>query len=80
WPVGLAACAIWLLVAFLFRYSSLAALLALAGSPIVAWFLANRQIAQFALFLALLVWLRHHENIRRLLKGEESKIGRKPAA
>ncbi len=79
WPVGLAACALWLLVAFLFRYSSLAALLALAGSPVVAWFLANRQIAQFALFLAVIVWLRHHENIRRLLKGEESKIGRKPA-
>jgi glycerol-3-phosphate acyltransferase PlsY len=76
WPVGIAACATWLVVAALFRYSSLAALLALAASPLYAWFLADRQLAQFALGLAILVWIRHHENIRRLLTGEESKIGR----
>ncbi|MGE0117144.1 MAG: glycerol-3-phosphate 1-O-acyltransferase PlsY [Dongiaceae bacterium] len=76
WPVGLVACAVWLLVALLFRYSSLAALIALAASPVAAWFLADRQIAGLALFLAVLVWLRHHENIRRLLAGQEAKIGR----
>jgi glycerol-3-phosphate acyltransferase PlsY len=80
WPVGLIACAVWLLAALLFRYSSLAALLALAAAPTAAWFLADRQIAGLALFLAVLVWLRHHENIRRLLKGEESKIGKRPNA
>ena len=74
WPVGLIACGVWLLTAVLLRYSSLAALLALAASPIAAWFLADRQVAGLALFLAVLVWLRHHENIGRLLKGEESKI------
>jgi acyl phosphate:glycerol-3-phosphate acyltransferase len=77
WPVGLVACAVWLLVALLFRYSSLAALVALAASPVAAWFIADRQIAGLALFLAVLVWLRHHENIRRLLAGEEAKIGRR---
>jgi len=76
WPVGLIACAVWLAVALLFRYSSLAALIAVAAAPIAAWFLANHQTAGLALFLAVLVWLRHHENIGRLLKGEESKIGR----
>ena len=80
WPIGLIACAVWLAAAFLFRYSSLAALLALAAAPIAAWFLANRQKAEMALFLAVLVWLRHHANIRRLLKGEEPRIGKgKPA-
>jgi glycerol-3-phosphate acyltransferase PlsY len=74
WPIGLIACAVWLLAALLFRYSSLSALLAILAAPIAAWFLANRQIAEFALFITILVWLRHHENIRRLLKGEESKI------
>jgi len=74
WPVGLIACGVWLLTAAIFRYSSLAALLALAASPVVAWFLADRRIAGLALFLAVLVWLRHHENIGRLLKGQEAKI------
>ena len=78
WPVGLIACAVWLLVALLFRYSSLAALVAVAAAPIAAWFLPNvsHQTAGLALFLAVVVWVRHHENIGRLLKGRESKIGR----
>ena len=74
WPVGLIACAVWLLVALLFRYSSLAALIAVAAAPVAAWFLANHQTAGLALFLAVIVWQRHHENIGRLLKGRESRI------
>jgi len=74
WPVGLIACAVWLLVALLFRYSSLAALIAVAAAPVAAWFLANHQTAGLALFLAVVIWQRHHENIRRLLKGQESRI------
>lgn len=82
WPLGLIAVAVWLIVAFAFRYSSLSALMAAAASPVAAWFLADRQIAEFCLFLAVVVWLRHGANIKRLLKGEESKIslsGRKSA-
>ncbi len=74
WPVGLIACAVWLLVALLFRYSSLATLIAAAAAPVAAWFLANHQTAGLALFLAVVVWQRHHENIGRLLKGRESRI------
>jgi glycerol-3-phosphate acyltransferase PlsY len=77
WPVGVIACAAWLLTAALFRYSSLAALSALAAAPLAAWFLADGQIAGLALVLAVLVWLRHHENIRRLLTGREPKIGKR---
>jgi acyl phosphate:glycerol-3-phosphate acyltransferase len=76
WPVGLIVCAVWLAAALLFRYSSLAALLAAAAAPVAAWVLDGRQIAAMALFLALLVWLRHHANIRRLLAGQEPRIGK----
>ena len=74
WPVGLLACLTWLVVAFVFRYSSAAALAALTLSPVYAWFLADPQRAGLAALIALLAWIRHHENIRRLLRGEESKI------
>ncbi|WP_022729515.1 glycerol-3-phosphate 1-O-acyltransferase PlsY [Fodinicurvata sediminis] len=75
WPVGLAACASWLLVAGLLRYSSLAALLSLALTPLFAWWLtADLQLVEFCGLLAILVWLRHLSNIKRLIKGEESRI------
>ena len=76
WPVGLAAAATWLIVAFLLRISSLAALVAVALAPAVALLLGRPPaIALLALFMALLVFIRHEENIRRLLKGQEPKIG-----
>ncbi|WP_455373531.1 glycerol-3-phosphate 1-O-acyltransferase PlsY [Limibacillus halophilus] len=78
WEVGLASCGTWLLVAALFRISSLAALIALAASPLFAWLIyGDLQLVQFTGLLALLAWVRHHANIRRLLKGEEPRIGRK---
>jgi len=75
WPVGLIACATWLAVAALSRYSSLAALISLAAAPIVSWVLAYPQAAELGLLIAVLVWLRHHANIRRLLGGQEPRIG-----
>jgi glycerol-3-phosphate acyltransferase PlsY len=78
WPMGLACCAVWLATAAATRYSSLAALIAMASAPAWAWYLVHDlQLAQFAAIVAVIVWLKHHENIRRLLKGEESKIGQK---
>ena len=86
-PVGLAACATWLAIAFVFRYSSLAALIAVAAAPLYAWYLpllwapgeesvGDARMAVFAAFLAVLVWIKHRANIRRLLAGDEPKIGK----
>jgi glycerol-3-phosphate acyltransferase PlsY len=77
WRMGLVACGTWLLLAALLRYSSAAALGAVVAAPVFAWFVVDRQLGQFAAAVAVLVWLRHHENIWRLLKGTESKIGSK---
>jgi len=82
WPVGLLAGATWIAMAALFRISSLAALTAVALAPVFV-FVVGRPvpIAYLALFMAILVYVRHTPNIRRLLKGEEPHIGGdKPAA
>ena len=77
WPVGIAACATWMLTAFVFRISSLAALVALATSPVCAWWLlADPGLTILAALLAILSFIRHHENIARLMKGKETKIGK----
>jgi glycerol-3-phosphate acyltransferase PlsY len=80
WPVGVAACAVWLIVAVLARMSSLASVAAMAVSPLAALFLADGEIAFLALAIALLVIARHHENIRRLLAGTEPRIGQRAKA
>jgi len=80
WEVGLAACATWLVIAAVFRYSSLAALVAVAAAAPYGWFIGgDLQLAEFAGILAVFVWAKHHANIRRLLTGTEPRIGRKPA-
>jgi len=76
WPVGLLACATWLAVALLLRYSSLAALVALGAAPFYAQWLGVEAVAAAAL-LALLATIRHHANIKRLLAGAEPRIGAK---
>ncbi len=75
WPVGLLACLTWLVVAGLFRISSLSALTALALSPLTGWCFGGPLVAGLCLFIAGLVFIRHEANIRRLLKGEEPRIG-----
>ena len=67
-------------MAVLFRYSSVSSLIAVAASPFIALWLGTQPQAWLAAFAAVLLWIRHHENIRRLLKGEEPKIGKKKAA
>jgi glycerol-3-phosphate acyltransferase PlsY len=74
WPVALAAASIWLAVACYSRYSSLAALIAAVVSAAVAPFLADGATAVLIAVIALLLILRHHANIRRLIAGRESRI------
>ena len=75
WPVGLFAVVVWIAVAAVVRFSSLSALAAFAAAPVLAGLLGQTRIAVLALALAAVVFLRHHENIRRLLAGTEPRIG-----
>ncbi|MBI2778457.1 MAG: glycerol-3-phosphate 1-O-acyltransferase PlsY, partial [Gammaproteobacteria bacterium] len=81
WMVGLAALATWLLVAKISRYSSLAALSAALLAPVYVSLIrpALELVAMTTVMSALLLW-RHRSNIRRLIKGQEDRIGGKPKA
>jgi glycerol-3-phosphate acyltransferase PlsY len=74
---ALAFALIWLAVAGLTRLSSAAALAAATASPAVLWALGERQMAEMAVVLVVLLWWKHRDNIGRLLAGTESRIGRK---
>jgi len=76
WPAALAFCVIWLVVAALSRYSSLAALAASAATPPLLWAFGRPAEAALFALLTLLTWLMHRGNIARLLKGTEGKIGK----
>ena len=77
WPAALIFCAIWLAVAGISRYSSLAALIASALTPATLWLLGRPSIAALFLLLSALLWIMHRANIARLLAGQEGKIGAK---
>lgn len=77
WPLGLIVGAIWLLVAFSLRISSLAALLAVNSAPALALSLGRPDLAVFAGAMALLISIRHFDNILRLINGTEPKFGSK---
>lgn len=70
--------ATWLVMAFLFRYSSLAALTASVLAPFYIWLFTREQAYVMAVtIMTILLLIRHRTNISKLLRGEESKIGRK---
>ena len=76
WPVGALAAITWIVVAAVLRWSSLAALAAAVLAPLYALLTHQRSsILVLAVITAVLILYRHQENIRRLLKGEEPKIG-----
>ncbi len=83
WMLGLAIVASWLIIAYFFRYSSLASLVAAVFAPVyyifgggVAWVMDKSVVLSIAVMSLLLIW-RHAENISRLVKGTESKLGSK---
>jgi glycerol-3-phosphate acyltransferase PlsY len=75
WPIGVAACGVWLLVAALARISSLASLAAFSFAPFAALVLEEFGIVKLSFTIAVLVFVRHRANIRRLLAGTEPRIG-----
>lgn len=88
WPTGIVVALTWLLVAFTLRLSSLAALIAAALSPFYIYgmmmtplfgeiYYGDWQRIELSAFMAILIFIRHHENIVRLIKGQESRIGKK---
>jgi glycerol-3-phosphate acyltransferase PlsY len=80
WPVGLLVAATWLFAALIWRISSLSALIAIGLSPVYFFVLGARDYASLAILLAALIVFMHRENIRRLIKGEEPRIGSKKRA
>ena len=74
WPLAIGAAALWLLTALIFQYSSLAALVAAVAAGIAAVFMFDPARAWLIAGIALLIVLRHHNNIRRLLSGSEGRI------
>jgi glycerol-3-phosphate acyltransferase PlsY len=80
WVALLVFCLLWLGIAALTRYSSLAALIASAVTPAVLWWTGESRRAELFLVLAALLWIMHRANIARLLNGTESKIGKGAAA
>ncbi|MGI9525237.1 MAG: glycerol-3-phosphate 1-O-acyltransferase PlsY [Hyphomicrobiaceae bacterium] len=78
WPLAIGFCIVWLVTAALTRYSSLAALVAAVATPVAAAATTDWGMTGFLFCMSSLLILRHRENIRRLLDGEESRIGEKP--
>ena len=77
WQVGLLFLAIWIAVAFAFRYSSLSALTSCVVIPIVLWFLDRPDLAILFAVMSVIVFMKHRANISRLIAGAEGKIGAK---
>ncbi|MEM9681872.1 MAG: glycerol-3-phosphate 1-O-acyltransferase PlsY [Pseudomonadota bacterium] len=76
WIVALATALVWLAIALSFRISSLSTLVAVAAAPLATWYVLGGLDAILVLVITVLVWQRHHQNIGRLLRGEEPKIGK----
>jgi acyl phosphate:glycerol-3-phosphate acyltransferase len=75
WPAAIVFCAVWLAIAAVSRYSSLAALIASAVTPVFLWWRGDTTQAVVFLLLSAVLWIMHRGNIGRLLSGTEGKIG-----
>lgn len=80
WPAGLCFIISWLLMAVLFRFSSLSALVACLITPVFAFFMTEEIIAAALIIMSLLVIFRHKSNIERLINGKEDRIGSKSSS
>jgi glycerol-3-phosphate acyltransferase PlsY len=79
WPAGIVFCLVWMIAALAWRYSSFASLVA-TGAVVVYYLLLGQAGLLFILIMSILIFGKHQGNIRRLLAGEESKIGARSSA
>ncbi len=77
WPGALVFAAVWIVIALLTRYSSLSALIASIVVPVSILYLGLTKTALLFAILTVIVFIKHRENIKRLLSGTETKIGSK---
>ena len=77
WQGALVFAAVWLIVAVIFRYSSLAALTAAVLVPVALWFQTSPQVAGLFAVMSVIVFIKHRANITRLVAGTEGRIGAK---
>jgi glycerol-3-phosphate acyltransferase PlsY len=80
WPAGLLVAATWLIAALVWRISSLSALIAIVLSPVYFFAFSQRDYVPLTVVLAALIVFMHRENIQRLFRGEEPRIGSKKSA
>ena len=76
WPAAIVFCLTWLAIAFTWRYSSLAALVASFVTPLFLWWFGHVALASLFAVLTLLLFYMHRENIKRLQAGTEGRIGK----
>ncbi|MFV0368370.1 MAG: glycerol-3-phosphate 1-O-acyltransferase PlsY [Hyphomicrobiaceae bacterium] len=77
WKIALVFCTIWLVLAITTRYSSLSALVAAVVTPLAAWLLDSPNLAIITIIMSAFLLIKHTANIRRLVAGQEPKIGGK---
>ena len=77
WPTMILSALLWLATAAITRYSSLSALVASLAAPLILLLFGKYMIAAIVALMTLIIWIRHHANIARLLAGQESRIGAK---
>ena len=77
WPAAIGFCLIWLAVAGLTRYASLAGLCASAATPLLVWIAGDRNVAALFVLLTVVLFIKHRDNIARLIAGTERRIGQK---
>ena len=77
WPIGLVAGTTWIIIAAIFRYSSLAALITALVTPLFVIILPQYQMLTISIAITFLIFWRHRENIRRIIDLKENKIGQK---
>jgi len=77
WPAGIMLALIWLMIAGIFRYSSLAALVAAISAPFIVWYFSNNTYVFSIALMSIFLIYRHKKNIKNLMTQQEKKIGKK---